>query len=131
MPHNPRRPRVPDVPDAVLTGDKIDDALERAVALRRKTAKDPNDVRAIALNVTEAARSTKHRRAPADWDRLPERDPWFLVGWVVLQRDWGFADGWGWDRYDRTWDVWLNVDEGRVWLKLSRLGRRPKDDPYP
>jgi hypothetical protein len=101
------------------------------VALRQKTAKDPNDVRAIGLNVSEATRSTKHRRTPAGWDRPAARDPWFMVGWVKLESEWGFVDDRGWDRYDQTWEVWLNVDDDRVWLKLGRWCRRAKDDPYP
>jgi hypothetical protein len=131
VPHNPRRQRVQDATDPALTGERIAAALDRASALRRKTAIDPDDVRIVPLNVSKATQSTENRRAPVDWDRPAERDPWVLVGWVKLERGWGFTDRYGWDRYDRTWEVWLNVDDDRVWLKLGRWSCRPKDDPLP
>ena len=131
MPHNPRRPRGPESTEIELTTERIADALARAVALRRRTAVDPDGVRAVAMVVSDAARSTKQRRAPVPWDQPEVRNPWVLVGWVRHEHDRGAADERWWDRFDLTWDVWLNVDDGRVWLKLSRSGRGAKDDPYP
>jgi hypothetical protein len=85
VPHNPRRQRGPDATGVALTTEQITKGLKRAVALRRRVAVDPNDVRPVALTVSEVARSTKQRRVPVPWDHPEERDPWVLVGWVVHQ----------------------------------------------
>jgi hypothetical protein len=50
-------------------------------------------------------------------------DPCYLIGWVTLERPWAFKNATGQDRYDQTWQVWLDITEGRVWLKLERHGR--------
>ena len=132
MPHNPRRQRVVQPPDSGLTTERIAAAMERARELRRRTACDPGDVRCVPMAPADVASRAKGRRLHMPWtDEAPRHDPWCLVGWLRHERIWGFTDPLGRDRYDQTWEVWLNLDDERVWLKLGRWCRRAKDDPYP
>jgi hypothetical protein len=135
VPHNPRRSRALNPPTTILTDDQIAEAMARAVDLRRRTARDPDAVRPQAMSAADAVRMTETWRLNTRWYRFghghdPDHDPWFWVGWVGLETPWGFATPLGQDRYRGTWAVWLNVEDGRVWLRWERHGR-VADDPYP
>jgi hypothetical protein len=132
--HNPRRDRTP-APPSVLTNDQIAEAMAKAVALRRKTACDSAVVDVVALDARDAARATegwrlntrRHRNG-----RDADDEAWFLVGWVGVEVPWVFANELGRSCYAATWQVWLNADDGRVWLRLERHGRWAEaGDPYP
>ncbi len=84
--------------------------------IRRKNVKDPNDVRSIGLTVSDATRSTKNKRSPVDWGKPPERTPWVTDGRVDRNPYRDLVPV-------RYWEVWLNIDIDRIWLKQSRWGR--------
>jgi hypothetical protein len=134
--HNPRRDRTP-APPPVITSDQIVEAIARAVELRRRTANDPANVRANPLHPSDAVRMTENWRLHTRWYRIarghdPEPDPWYWIGWISVEHPWTFTDPLGRRGYAATWAVCLNVEDGRVWLRRERHGRRGEDgDPYP
>jgi hypothetical protein len=133
--HNPRRDRTPEAPPATLTDAQIADAMAKAVALRRRTLRDPATVDAVALDPRDAARATEgwrlnSRRYGSGRDTYA--DSWFLVGWVGVEVPWDFTTALGHRCYHQTWAVWLNAADGRVWLRWERHGRwAAEGDPYP
>ena len=112
MPFTRRRVRErPDQLPAMLTDEQIADAMDRAVALRRRTAVNPDAVEGQAMTASDAMGVTRNHRLHSFLAGRP--DPWWWIGWVhdTPPRD-------GADR--RTWAVWLHVTDGRVWLRLQR-----------
>jgi hypothetical protein len=126
----------PDPPSAIsLTDEQIACAMTRAVALRRQSASHAATVTAHPRRADDAIRATETWRFHTRWQRLArgdrsERTPWVWIGWVSVETTpWGFAR-FDRERYAEAWEVWLNVDDGRVWLRWERHGRFA-DDPYP
>lgn len=119
-----------------ITDEQVAAAMDRALALRRASSRDPHTVRATALTAADAMRATLNRRRISGGSRMmrgrsAERDAWVWIGWVSIETEpWGFATALGQDRDLRTWEVWLDPTDERVWLKLERVGRFA-DDPYP
>src|SRR5262249_46313873 len=132
--HTPRRDRSP-APPPVLTDCQIAEAMARAVELRRRTVRDPAAVDAVALDARDAVHMTEGWRLNTQRHRIgrdADADPWYWIGWVSVEVPWRFTTILGRDAYDATWAVWLNVADGRVWLKLERHGRWAEEgDPYP
>ena len=130
MPHNPRKRdiRALDRPlPIVLTNDQIAEAMERALALRLRSAVDPEVVETQAMDVWDAMDLTRGYRTHSWWYRMNHEgpDPWWWIGWVHE------TPGGEWWR-KRTWEVWLNVDDGRVHLRFDRPWRGDEDEcPYP
>jgi hypothetical protein len=130
--HTPRRSRAPE-PAPPVTEAQIAEALAKAVELRRRTARDPATVRAVPLGARDALLATDNRRqhgrrGAAGWGPAA---PWVWVGWVCLGTGpWPTPTALGQDRYQATWAVWLNAEDGRVWQRYERHGRWA-DDPYP
>jgi hypothetical protein len=53
-------------------------------------------------------------------------------GGGVPAEPWSFTKSLGADRYHGAWQVRLNADDGRVWLRPERQGRFAEaGDPYP
>ena len=112
MPFTPRRERErPDPTAVLLTDQQIADAMDRAIALRRRTAISLDTVEGQAMTVSDAMGVTRNHRLHSFL--AGREDPWWWVGWV--------HDKPGGDmERRRTWAVWLNVADGRVWLRLQR-----------
>ena len=134
MAHTPRRDRTPSSPLPV-TDLQIAEAIARAVALRRRTVHDPATVDAVALDARDAVRMTEGWRLNTRRHRIgrdAEDDLWYWVGWVGVEVPWDHTTALGCRCYAATWQVWLNAEDDRVWLRLERHGRWAKDDdPYP
>jgi hypothetical protein len=112
MPHNPRRTRDRDPIAEVLTDEQIGEAMARAVELRQRCILDPACASPQPMPAWDAMMFTRGYRRHS-WDYRTEHtgpDPWWWIGWV--------HEPVGDDR--RTWEVWLDVQEGRVWLKRAR-----------
>jgi hypothetical protein len=111
-----------------LTMEQIQNAVDQAVNLRRRTAINPDEVRSHALHPADAVRSTegyrRNRRGDASlqWQQ-PESDPWWRVGWVMQEPVVSLDAPPSQTQFRQTWEVWLNVDDERVWLKLPRRKR--------
>jgi hypothetical protein len=118
--HNPRRTRTPAAPPVALADARIAAAL----ALRRRTARDPAAV--VALDARDAARMTEGWRLNTQRHRVgitADDDPWWWVGWVEVAVPRDQTTALGRRCYHGTW---------QVWLKLERLGRwTDPGDPYP
>jgi hypothetical protein len=126
----------PDPPRTIaLTDQQIAEAMARAVALRKQSACDAATVTAQPRHSDDAIRATKTWWFHTRWRRLArgdrtERPAWVWIGWVSVEtRPRGVAR-FGGDRYSEAWEVWLNVADGRVWLRWERHGRFA-DDPFP
>lgn len=125
MPHNPRRSPYPEPePATVVTDEQIAAAMAAAVALRRRTVRDPDDVQPQPLDAYNAVRYTESDRSLSYWHRLHREgraDPWYLVGWVN-QETRCEVDPFGlrWCACRCGWDAYLNVEDGRVWLRWAR-----------
>jgi hypothetical protein len=134
--HNSRRSRVPEEDSPpVLTKDLIAEAMAKAVALRHRVASDPAEVDALALRPHDAIGYTEGWRRNTRWYRAKrygatEPDPWYWIGWVTHETPAGCVERCEKPCREHTWAVWVNVDDGRVWLRLERYGR-DADDPYP
>ena len=126
MPFNPRRDKSPQPPPAVnLSTEQIRSALERAVDLRRQNAIRPEDVQGHALCPGDAIQSTEGYRRNRRWhtagDTQPaERDAWWRVGWITQEPAASIQTPPSQTVFRATWEVWLNVDDGRVWMKTKR-----------
>lgn len=137
MPHTPRRSPYPEPdPATVVTDEQIAAAMEKAVALRRRTARNPEDVQPQPLDPYRAVRFTESDRSLSYWHRLQREgraDPWYLVGWVNQETRCDVDHcGVRWCGYRRAWDVYLHVGDGRVWLRPSRGSvLRDPANPYP
>lgn len=138
MAHNPRRSRPPEPePLLILTKEQIADAMAEAVALRRRCMPDPDEVQPQPLHPRDAVGYTEGWRVHSRWYRTKryratETDPWWRVGWVTEESPANCLETWDHPCWHRTWEVWVNVDDGRVWLKPERRVRRADtDDPYP
>jgi hypothetical protein len=136
VPHNPRRSREPE-PASILTQGQIADALDRAVALRRRCARDPEEVQPQPHHPGDAVGDTEGWRLNTRWCRTKrcgatEPDPWWWVGWVNEASPANCLELGELPCWPSTWAVWLNVGDGRVWLKLERYRRwADPGDPYP
>jgi hypothetical protein len=109
--------------------------MAKAVALRRRTLRDQATVDAVALDPRDAVRATEGWRLNSrryGLGRDSYGDPWVLIGWVAVEVPWDFTTALGHRCYHGTWQVWLNLDDGRVWLRRERHGRWAEaGDPYP
>jgi hypothetical protein len=120
-----------------LTDDRIAEAMARAVALRRPTARNPAAVDAQPLSACDAIARTENRRRHTRRSRVRQgadagADPWYRIGWVGQETPKGCIERFGGPCYFQAWAVWLDVGDGRVWLKLERHGRwTDPGDPYP
>jgi len=106
---------------AALTDEQIIDAMGRALELRRRSAIEPERVTAQTLRAAEAIDLTRNYRHHSHGYRVqhlpdpddltePRTDPWWWIGWVHYSL--------GEER--QTWEVWLDIEAGRVWLKYDR-----------
>ena len=112
MPFTPRRERErPDQLPPLLADEQIADAMGRAVALLRRTALNPDAVEGQAMNAWDAMSITRNYRLHSFL--AGRSDPWWWIGWVHDTPPRNGADR-------RTWAVWLNLEDGRVWLRLHR-----------
>jgi hypothetical protein len=122
---------------AALTDDQIAEVMARAVALRRRTARNPADVEAQPLSACDAIAMTENwrlhtRRSRFRYGADAGADPWYWIGWVGQETPAGCIERFGGPCSHQAWAVWLNVGDGRVWLKLERHGRWTEPgDPYP
>lgn len=137
MPFNPRRDKRPPAPPPVdITDAQIAAAMERAVALRRRNAVRPERVRAQPMFAQDAVRATEDCRTSYHYRIAQARglapDPWWWIGWVHQEEPSPWPPPPGCRPYNRTWAVWLNVDDGRVWLRWERhVAATDPGDPYP
>ena len=128
MPFNPRRPRKSEEPPSVvLTASQITAAIDIAVELRRRAAINANEVQGQPLHPADAVRSTEGYRLHSESYKMKRRgitapDPWWRVGWVSQQPEGSWMTPPSQTAFLRTWEVWLNVDDGRVWLRSKRHG---------
>jgi hypothetical protein len=125
-----------DPPTVVLTDEQIVAAIARAVALRQHTAIRPDDVHGQPMTAHDAVRMTESWRLHTQWYRMarsgqPDPDPWWWIGWVGQETPRGVVDELNRRCYHRTWAVWLNAADGRVWLRWERHGYEAIDAPYP
>lgn len=123
MPFNPRRHKGPVPPEPIaLTDEEIAHALERAAELRRQVVEKPEDVSIVAMSAYDVIRTTQSYRTRSEGYRRRywqsrEEDPWWWIGWVKQETTMAVPDEFGMTRFERTWEVWFNVADGRVWLK--------------
>ncbi len=140
MPFTPRRAKGPEPPPPIdLTDEHVMAAMDRAAEIRRRNAVNPSEVSIQPMAAIDAMRATQNYRLRSYAYRLHHHDsttpdPWWFVGWIgqePSERDVGLAVSL---RLSRSWEVWLNVEDGRVWLKFDRQiarATRDRDDPYP
>lgn len=102
--------------------DQIQTAVAQAVELRRRTAVNPDEVQGHALHPSDAIQSTEgYRRkrqkdARFQWQK-PEHDPWWRVGWITHEPLVSLDSPPSQTLYRRTWEVWFNIEDDRVWLR--------------
>ena len=138
MAHNPRRSPSSEIDSPpILTRDQIAEAMERAVALRRRCMPDPEAVQPQPLHPHDAVGYTEGWRENTRWYRakrygVTDPDPWYWIGWVNEESPANCLDLGVHPCWYRTWEVWFNLSDGRVWLKPERRIRRTDPaDPYP